>query len=92
MASAVALANLDVFANEEIIENVVEHERAFAEMLDSLRDIPIVGDVRGTGYFRSIELVATRRPRRRSPARRRSGCCAASSPRDVQARADLPRR
>ena len=26
-------------------------------MLDSLRDIPIVGDVRGTGYFRSIELV-----------------------------------
>ena len=26
-------------------------------MLDSLRDIPIVGDVRGTGYFRAIELV-----------------------------------
>ena len=26
-------------------------------MLDSLRDIPIVGDVRGAGYFRSIELV-----------------------------------
>jgi adenosylmethionine-8-amino-7-oxononanoate aminotransferase len=26
-------------------------------MLDSLRDLPIVGDVRGAGYFRSIELV-----------------------------------
>jgi adenosylmethionine-8-amino-7-oxononanoate aminotransferase len=26
-------------------------------MLDSLRDIPIVGDVRGTGYFHAIELV-----------------------------------
>jgi adenosylmethionine-8-amino-7-oxononanoate aminotransferase len=57
VASAVALANLDVFANEGIIENVVEHEQAFADMLDSLRDIPIVGDVRGSGYFRSIELV-----------------------------------
>jgi hypothetical protein len=26
-------------------------------MLDSLRDIPIVGDVRGAGYFHAIELV-----------------------------------
>jgi adenosylmethionine-8-amino-7-oxononanoate aminotransferase len=57
VASAVALANLDVFANEGIIENVVEHEGAFRAMLDSLRDLPIVGDVRGTGYFHSIELV-----------------------------------
>jgi adenosylmethionine-8-amino-7-oxononanoate aminotransferase len=26
-------------------------------MLDSLRDLPIVGDVRGAGYFQAIELV-----------------------------------
>src|SRR5262249_54281665 len=26
-------------------------------MLDSLRDIPIVGDVRGDGFFHAIELV-----------------------------------
>jgi hypothetical protein len=26
-------------------------------MLESLRDIPIVGDIRGTGYFHAIELV-----------------------------------
>jgi adenosylmethionine-8-amino-7-oxononanoate aminotransferase len=57
VSSAVALANLDVFANEGIIENVLEHEDAFGAMLDSLSDLPIVGDVRGTGYFRSIELV-----------------------------------
>ena len=31
--------------------------RAFEAMLDSLRDIPIVGDVRGTGYFWAVELV-----------------------------------
>jgi adenosylmethionine-8-amino-7-oxononanoate aminotransferase len=57
VSSAVALANLDVFANEGIIENVLEHEDAFGAMLESLSDLPIVGDVRGTGYFRSIELV-----------------------------------
>jgi adenosylmethionine-8-amino-7-oxononanoate aminotransferase len=33
------------------------NEGAFREMLDSLRDLPIVGDVRGTGYFHAIELV-----------------------------------
>jgi adenosylmethionine-8-amino-7-oxononanoate aminotransferase len=57
VASAVALANLDVFANEGILENVQAHEAEFEAMLDSLRDLPIVGDVRGTGYFRAIELV-----------------------------------
>ena len=49
-------------------------------MLDSLRDIPIVGDVRGAGYFQAIELVKDRDTkrdvrRRRSPRR----CCAATS-------------
>ncbi|MFL5864270.1 MAG: aspartate aminotransferase family protein [Solirubrobacteraceae bacterium] len=57
ICSAVALANLDVLEHEGIIQNVRENEGAFREMLDSLRDIPIVGDVRGTGYFHAIELV-----------------------------------
>ncbi|MGZ4312698.1 MAG: aspartate aminotransferase family protein [Solirubrobacteraceae bacterium] len=57
VCSAIALANLDVMENEGIIENVRTNEGAFREMLDSLRDIPIVGDVRGTGFFHAIELV-----------------------------------
>ncbi len=57
VCAAIALANLDVMENEGIIENVRNNEGAFREMLDSLRDIPIVGDVRGTGYFHAIELV-----------------------------------
>jgi adenosylmethionine-8-amino-7-oxononanoate aminotransferase len=57
MSSAIALANLDAFEREGILENVRANEGAFREMLDSLRDIPIVGDVRGAGYFRAIELV-----------------------------------
>jgi adenosylmethionine-8-amino-7-oxononanoate aminotransferase len=57
VCSAIALANLDVIENEGILDNVRDNQGAFAEMLDSLRDIPIVGDVRGTGYFHAIELV-----------------------------------
>jgi adenosylmethionine-8-amino-7-oxononanoate aminotransferase len=57
VCAAIALANLDVMENEGIIENVRTNQGAFREMLDSLRDIPIVGDVRGTGYFHAIELV-----------------------------------
>jgi adenosylmethionine-8-amino-7-oxononanoate aminotransferase len=40
-----------------VIENVRANEAAFREVLESLRDIPIVGDVRGAGYFNAIELV-----------------------------------
>jgi adenosylmethionine-8-amino-7-oxononanoate aminotransferase len=57
VAAAVALANLDVFEEERILDNVRANEGAFREMLDSLRDIPIVGDVRGAGFFHAIELV-----------------------------------
>jgi adenosylmethionine-8-amino-7-oxononanoate aminotransferase len=60
IASAVALANLDAFEAEGVLDNVRRHEDAFGAMLESLRDIPIVGDVRGTGYFRAIELVKDR--------------------------------
>ncbi len=60
MCAAVAMANLDVFENEGILENVQAHEADFRGMLDSLRDIPIVGDVRGAGYFQAIELVKDR--------------------------------
>jgi adenosylmethionine-8-amino-7-oxononanoate aminotransferase len=57
ISCAVAMANIDVMENEGILENVRAHEGEFRAMLDSLRDIPIVGDVRGAGYFHAIELV-----------------------------------
>jgi adenosylmethionine-8-amino-7-oxononanoate aminotransferase len=60
MACAVALANIDVMEHEGVLDNVREHEGGFRAMLDSLRDIPIVGDVRGAGYFQAIELVKDR--------------------------------
>jgi len=57
MASAVALANIAAFEEEGVLDNVRANEGALRAMLDSLRDIPIVGDVRGAGYFHAIELV-----------------------------------
>jgi adenosylmethionine-8-amino-7-oxononanoate aminotransferase len=63
VAAAVALANIDVLEHEGMLENVREHEAAFRAMLESLRDIEIVGDVRGAGYFHAIELVRDRETR-----------------------------
>jgi adenosylmethionine-8-amino-7-oxononanoate aminotransferase len=60
IAAAVAMANLDVFEREGIVDNVRTNEPVFRAALDSLRDIPIVGDVRGAGYFQAIELVKDR--------------------------------
>jgi adenosylmethionine-8-amino-7-oxononanoate aminotransferase len=57
VAAAVALANIDLMEREDLCANVRANEAAFRTMLESLRDIPIVGDVRGVGYFQAIELV-----------------------------------
>ncbi len=60
VAAAVALANIDVMEREDLCGHVRANEAAFRAMLDSLRDIDIVGDVRGAGYFHAIELVKDR--------------------------------
>ena len=57
IASAIAMANLDVFEREDLCGHVLAKEGEFRRMLESLRDLPIVGDVRGAGYFQAIELV-----------------------------------
>jgi adenosylmethionine-8-amino-7-oxononanoate aminotransferase len=57
VSCAVALANLDVFEKEDLLANVRSHEAAFRATLEKLHDLPIVGDVRGDGYFYGIEMV-----------------------------------
>jgi adenosylmethionine-8-amino-7-oxononanoate aminotransferase len=57
VSCAVAMANLDIFENEKINEHVLANEGAFLATLEKLKDLPIVGDVRGAGYFYGIELV-----------------------------------
>lgn len=60
VSTAVALANLDIFEREGLLEHVRANEGAFRSTLERLKDLPIVGDVRGDGYFYGIELVKDR--------------------------------
>ncbi len=63
VAAAVAMANLDIFEREGINEHVRENEGAFRRTLEKLLDLPLVGDVRGAGYFYGIELVKDKETR-----------------------------
>src|SRR5262245_48109701 len=55
--SAVALKNIEIMKREGIVEHVREHEDAFRTKLATLLDLPIVGDLRGAGFFYALELV-----------------------------------
>jgi adenosylmethionine-8-amino-7-oxononanoate aminotransferase len=57
VSCAVALANLDIIESEDILQNVRDNESVFDDYLQTLADLPIVGDIRGEGFFRVIELV-----------------------------------
>jgi len=57
VSAAVAIANLDIFEREDLNQHVLQNEGAFRATLEKLCDLPIVGDVRGDGYFYGIELV-----------------------------------
>ncbi|PWV44277.1 aspartate aminotransferase family protein [Nocardiopsis sp. L17-MgMaSL7] len=57
VAAAAALANLDLFESEGILDNVRENGPVLRATLERLLDLPIVGDVRGEGFFYGIELV-----------------------------------
>jgi len=57
VSSAVALANLEIFERERLNEHVAANSPAFRATLEKLLDLPIVGNVRGDGFFFGIELV-----------------------------------
>jgi adenosylmethionine-8-amino-7-oxononanoate aminotransferase len=63
VSCAVALANLDVFEGEQILQHVQSTEGAFRSALETLYDLPIVGNVRGAGFFYGIELVKDKETR-----------------------------
>jgi adenosylmethionine-8-amino-7-oxononanoate aminotransferase len=61
--SAIALKNIEIMKRERIMERVLEQEAAFRSTLEQLLELPIVGDVRGTGYFYALELVKDKETR-----------------------------
>jgi adenosylmethionine-8-amino-7-oxononanoate aminotransferase len=61
--SAIALKNIEIMKRERIMEHVLGNEDAFRNTLAQLLDLPIVGDLRGTGYFYALELVKDKETR-----------------------------
>jgi adenosylmethionine-8-amino-7-oxononanoate aminotransferase len=61
--SAIALKNIEIMKRERIMEHVLGNEDAFRSTLAQLLDLPIVGDLRGTGFFYALELVKDKETR-----------------------------
>ena len=61
--AAIALKNIEIMKRERIVENVAENQDAFRSTLAQLLDLPIVGDLRGTGFFYALELVKDKETR-----------------------------
>jgi adenosylmethionine-8-amino-7-oxononanoate aminotransferase len=61
--SAIALKNIEIMKRERINEHVLANEDAFRKTLEQLLDLPIVGDVRGAGFFYAVELVKDKETR-----------------------------
>jgi adenosylmethionine-8-amino-7-oxononanoate aminotransferase len=55
--SAIALKNLEIMRRESIVEHVAREQDAFRATLAQLLELPIAGDLRGTGFFYALELV-----------------------------------
>jgi len=60
---AIALKNLEIMKRERIVENVRDNGAAFRATLEQLLDLPIAGDLRGTGFFYALELVKNKETR-----------------------------
>jgi adenosylmethionine-8-amino-7-oxononanoate aminotransferase len=61
--AAVALKNIEIMKRERIVEHVAEEQEAFRRTLAQLLDLPIAGDLRGTGFFYALELVKDKETR-----------------------------
>jgi adenosylmethionine-8-amino-7-oxononanoate aminotransferase len=61
--SAIALKNIEIMKRERINEHVLANEGAFRATLEQLLELPIVGDVRGAGFFYALELVKDKETR-----------------------------
>jgi adenosylmethionine-8-amino-7-oxononanoate aminotransferase len=60
---AIALKNLEIMQRERVVENVRDHGAEFRSTLEQLLELPIAGDLRGTGFFYALELVKNKETR-----------------------------
>ena len=74
LSAAIALRSLEIMERDRILKNAEGLQDHLAARMASLADLPIVGDVRGAGFFYACELVGdqeVRRLRRHRPRRAR---------------------
>lgn len=64
LCASIALKNLEIFERDRVFENVRKLEDHLERRLRELLALPIVGDVRGAGFFWAVELVGDERNRR----------------------------
>jgi adenosylmethionine-8-amino-7-oxononanoate aminotransferase len=58
LAAAIALKSIDIFERDGVLENVRALTPHLQGRLAELRSLPLVGDVRGDGFFWAVEMVA----------------------------------
>jgi adenosylmethionine-8-amino-7-oxononanoate aminotransferase len=61
--AAIALKNIEIMRREQLVEHVAGEQDAFRSTLAQLLELPIVGDLRGTGFFYALELVKDKHTR-----------------------------
>lgn len=64
LCAAISLKNLEIFERDGVFENVKALEGHLESRLRELEALPIVGDVRGAGFFFAVELVGDEHNRR----------------------------
>ena len=65
---AAGLANLEILAREKLVQKAREQGRYLQKKLATLRDLPLVGDVRGQGLIAAVELVKDKDSKEMFPA------------------------
>jgi adenosylmethionine-8-amino-7-oxononanoate aminotransferase len=60
---AIALKNLEIMRRERVVENVRDNADTFRATLAQVLELPIAGDLRGTGFFYALELVKNKETR-----------------------------
>jgi len=67
VSCAAALKNIEILEREAILDHVKEVGPYFMEQLQTLADLPMVGDVRGSHMMACVEFVADRETKRTFP-------------------------
>lgn len=73
LACAAALASLEIFRRERLLERIQPKIRHFGSRLEAFRDLESVGDVRYKGLMAGIELVADKETKEPYPVEKRVG-------------------